>query len=347
VVAVALPRTPAPVTAGPEPYLPQDQPFRNPALRRRQRGAARLSRRPRRRRQRGAARLSRRPRRRRQRGAARRSRRRRRGRRPASLCSARAGIRTALLPTPAGARRSRRPAPVTAARRSRRPAPVTGARRSRRRGSGVAARRSRAPGSGVGARRSRRRAGTGVRRSRRPGSGVEARRSRRPVTGARRSQAKAAPTRRRFSTRQTGSPHTRRTIRRAVPSCAALRNMAGPSTCRMATTCRARGRRLRRRRGAMAGTTARPLATPRRTGKARRLRVAGMGRRLPVVGTVLGLGRHVMRPTDSAISHRSPTTPTPQFQSSTGSTGVGVIGIRVFGPRCTDRPLLCAGRTGM
>ena len=225
--------------------------------------------------------------------------------------------------------------------------PVTGAPPSRHPvgSAGVGGRRSRHPaGSGVGGRRSRHPAGNGARRRRPPATGARRSRRRGSGPGVRRSLVRAAPTRPRFFTRRTGSLHTRRTIRRAVRSCAALRNMAALSICRMATTFRATERRRRHGSGATAGTTARRLATRRRTGKVRRLLVAGTGRRLPVVGTSRGLGHRVMCPTVGAISHRLPTTPTRSFQSSTGSTGVGVTVRRHLGAAVlTDRSqALCA-----
>jgi hypothetical protein len=174
-----------------------------------------------------------------------------------------------------------------------------GERRSRHRaGRGGRARRSRhPPGRGARARPSPHRAGRGgrARRSRHPpGRGARARRSpHRAGRGgrARRSQHRAAPTRPRFCTRRSGNRNTRRTIRRAVTSHAALRNMAALLTCQPASGSRAVERRLRHGRVATAGTMARPLGPRRRTGKVRRRLVAGTDRRLPVAGTVPGLGR--------------------------------------------------------
>jgi hypothetical protein len=111
---------------------------------------------------------------------------------------------------------------------------------------------------------------------------------------------------------------------------------AAPGTCRTGSARRITGRRLRPGNTDSAGTVGVPPVLRRLSGTDHHLQVAGVGLRLPVVGTVHGMVRRVTGASRSVITGRSITTGTTRSRCSTRYSVDGASGSSVSGSRCTD-----------
>jgi hypothetical protein len=129
--------------------------------------------------------------------------------------------------------------------------------------------------------------------------------------------------------------HRRRTSKRVSTTGVAPR-WAAPGTCPTGSARRITGRRLRRGNTDSAGTVGLPPVLRRLSGTDHHLQVAGVGLRLPVVGTAHGTGRRAMSHSRSVISGRLVTTGTTRSRCSTRYSVDGASGSSVSGSRCTD-----------
>jgi hypothetical protein len=111
---------------------------------------------------------------------------------------------------------------------------------------------------------------------------------------------------------------------------------AARGICRMGSARPTTVRRLRPVSTDSVGRVGRPPELRRHSGTAHRLLAAGTGRRLPVVGTLDGMGHPATSCSRSRITGRLPTTVTAPSRSSTRSSGDGASGSSVSGCRCTD-----------
>jgi hypothetical protein len=129
--------------------------------------------------------------------------------------------------------------------------------------------------------------------------------------------------------------HRRRTSNTASTTGVA-RRWAAPGTCRTGSARRITGRHLRLGNTDSAGTVGLPPVLRRLSGTDHHLQVAGVGLRLPVVGTADGTGRRAMSQSRSVISDRLVTTGTTRSRCSTRYSVDGASGSSVSGSRCTD-----------
>jgi len=129
--------------------------------------------------------------------------------------------------------------------------------------------------------------------------------------------------------------HRRRTSN-TVSTTGVAPRWAAPGTCRTGSARRITGRRLRPGNADSAGTVGLPPVLRRLSGTDHRLQVAGVGLRLPVVGTVHGMVRRVTGASRSVITGRSITTGTTRSRCSTRYSVDGASGSSVSGSRCTD-----------
>jgi hypothetical protein len=130
-------------------------------------------------------------------------------------------------------------------------------------------------------------------------------------------------------------PHRRRTSNTVSMTGVAPR-WAAPGTCPTGSAPRITGRRLRLGSTDSAGTAGLPPVLRRLSGTDHRLPVAGVGLRLPAVGTAHGTGRRAMSQSRSVISGRLVTTATTRSRCSTRSSVDGASGSSVSGSRCID-----------
>jgi hypothetical protein len=129
--------------------------------------------------------------------------------------------------------------------------------------------------------------------------------------------------------------HRRRTSN-TVSTTGVAPRWAAPGTCRTGSARRITGRRLRPGNADSAGTVGLPPVLRRPSGTDHHLQVAGVGLRLPVVGTAHGTGRRAMSHSRSVISGRLVTTGTTRSRCSTRYSVDGASGSSVSGSRCTD-----------
>ena len=129
--------------------------------------------------------------------------------------------------------------------------------------------------------------------------------------------------------------HRRRTSN-TVSTTGVAPRWAAPGTCRTGSARRITGRRLRPGNTDSAGTVGLPPVLRRLSGTDHHLQVAGVGLRLPVVGTADGTGRRAMSQSRSVISGRLATTGTTRSRCSTRYSVDGASGSSVSGSRCTD-----------
>jgi hypothetical protein len=129
--------------------------------------------------------------------------------------------------------------------------------------------------------------------------------------------------------------HRRRTSN-TVSTTGVAPRWAAPGTCRTGSARRITGRRLRPGNTDSAGTVGLPPVLRRLSGTDHHLQVAGVGLRLPVVGTAHGTGRRAMSHSRSVISGRLVTTGTTRSRCSTRYSVDGASGSSVSGFRCTD-----------
>jgi hypothetical protein len=129
--------------------------------------------------------------------------------------------------------------------------------------------------------------------------------------------------------------HRRRTSN-TVSTTGVAPRWAAPGTCRTGSARRITGRRLRPGNTDSAGTVGLPPVLRRLSGTDHHLQVAGVGLRLPVVGTAHGTGRRAMSQSRSVISGRLVTTGTTRSRCSTRYSVDGASGSSVSGSRCTN-----------
>jgi hypothetical protein len=129
--------------------------------------------------------------------------------------------------------------------------------------------------------------------------------------------------------------HTRRTSNTVSTTGVVLR-WAAPGTCPTGSARRITGRRLRPGNTDSAGTAGLPPVLRRLSGTVHHLQVAGVGLRLPVVGTAHGTGRRATSVWHRPISGRLVTTGTTRSPCSTRYSVDGASGSSVYGSRCTD-----------
>jgi hypothetical protein len=130
--------------------------------------------------------------------------------------------------------------------------------------------------------------------------------------------------------------HHRRRTSNTVSTIGVAPRWAAPGTCRTDSARRIMGRRLRPGNTDSAGTVGLPPVLRRLSGTDHHLQVAGVGPRLPVVGTAHGTGRRAMSQSRSVISGRLVTTGTTRSRCSTRYSVDGASGSSVSGSRCTD-----------
>jgi hypothetical protein len=130
--------------------------------------------------------------------------------------------------------------------------------------------------------------------------------------------------------------HHRRRTSNTVSTTGVAPRWAAPGTCPTDSARRIMGRRLRPGNTDSAGTVGLPPVLRRLSGMDHHLQVAGVGLRLPVVGTAHGTGRRAMSQSRSAISDRLVTTGTTRSRCSTRYSVAGASGSSVSGSRCTD-----------
>ena len=130
--------------------------------------------------------------------------------------------------------------------------------------------------------------------------------------------------------------HHRRRTSNTVSTIGVAPRWAAPGTCRTDSARRIMGRRLRPGNTDSAGTVGLPPVLRRRSGMDHHLQVAGVGLRLPVVGTVHGMVRRVTGASRSVITGRSITTVTTRSRCSTRYSAAGASGSSACGSRCTD-----------
>jgi hypothetical protein len=129
--------------------------------------------------------------------------------------------------------------------------------------------------------------------------------------------------------------HRRRTSN-TVSTTGVAPRWAAPGTCPTGSARRITGRRLRRGSADSAGTVGLPPVLRRLSGTDHRLQGAGVGLRLPAVGTAHGTGRRATSQSRSVISGRLVTTGTTRSRCSTRYSADGASGSSVSGSRCTD-----------
>jgi hypothetical protein len=129
--------------------------------------------------------------------------------------------------------------------------------------------------------------------------------------------------------------HRRRTSN-TVSTTGVAPRWAAPGTCPTGSARRITGRRLRPGSADSAGTVGLPPVLRRLSGTDHRLQEAGVGLRLPAVGTAHGTGRRATSQSRSVISGRLVTTGTTRSRCSTRYSVDGASGSSVSGSRCTD-----------
>jgi hypothetical protein len=129
--------------------------------------------------------------------------------------------------------------------------------------------------------------------------------------------------------------HRRRTSN-TVSTTGVAPRWAAPGTCPTGSARRITGRRLRPGSADSAGTVGLPPVLRRLSGTDHRLQEAGVGLRLPAVGTAHGTGRRATSQSRSVISGRLVTTGTTRSRCSTRYSADGASGSSVSGSRCTD-----------
>jgi hypothetical protein len=129
--------------------------------------------------------------------------------------------------------------------------------------------------------------------------------------------------------------HRRRTSN-TVSTTGVAPRWAAPGTCPTGSARRITGRRLRPGSADSAGTVGLPPVLRRLSGTDHRLQEAGVGLRLPAVGTAHGTGRRATSQSRSVISGRLVTTGTTRSRCSTRYSVDGASGSSVSGSRCID-----------
>ena len=129
--------------------------------------------------------------------------------------------------------------------------------------------------------------------------------------------------------------HRRRTSN-TVSTTGVAPRWAAPGMCPTGSARRITGRRLRPGSADSAGTVGLPPVLRRLSGTDHRLQEAGVGLRLPAVGTAHGTGRRATSQSRSVISGRLVTTGTTRSRCSIRSLGDGASGSLDSGFRWTE-----------